>query len=824
MLTFVSLIIGSSFAASWTVNADGVGDPNTIQAAIDMAADGDSILLSAGEFGELHVPFDLSGKDLTFIGAGRTETVIDGKGEVDILILANGGENFSLHNLTLRNPFHQGILMDEGSLTTDNVWFLEIGSAELDGGAIEAVNSSFEINNTTFSQNYGYDGAGIHATGTTSLYIEDSVFEGNRGYGYTERVVEYEYDEETGEEISSTTLVNERQGRGGGLFVQGDGSITIVNTVFTDNRSRWGGGAMCVRTFDGTTTIDDSSFEDNRATNGAGGAILNWMQGEDVYELEEFAEIFGTLTVNNTTFSGNDSQRSHGGAIYMEGDYSAPMRLEVNDSTFEYNEANNDGGAIYLRRMYDEALIYDTIFSLNDANYGGALSMNNQLIFTGVGLDMVSNTAATSGGAVSVGTTTLFALVDSKVRGNRARNGQGGGVYATSMGDDYPFYLVRVQVLDNNSSMEGGGFFLRDVTNSTTEESLFEGNEAGLNSFGGGLYADDSAYVKIRNTSFRSNTAYYGGGAYINDNADGSDFFNNIFLDNDASTGGGFALCNSPFTLFYNNTVASNRAMFESSGAAFFNSQVDFKNNIFAHNTGGAALHMYDVNSAFYADLEFNNFFDNSPLNIGGELDSSVLDSGSNLALEPQFAHYAPGMAGDLASMVLARTSLLIDAGDPLILDLDGTNSDIGAYGGDYLIVYDADEDGFDSSVDCDDQDPSVHPEAEEQWYDGINSDCAFSSDYDQDGDGVLHESGGGTDCDDQDPTKSAPEDCPPPDVDDPDGDGNADVNPEESRGKSTSGALGCAAIGPTKSHVGLMLIAFLVAIGRRKEHAKRTG
>jgi hypothetical protein len=433
--------------------------------------------------------------------------------------------------------------------------------------------------------------------------------------------------------------------------------------------------------------------------------------------------------------------------------------------------------------------------------------MNTQLIFTAVGLDLVANSASNGAGAIYVDSTVLFALVDSKVRGNRARNGQGGGVYATSLGEDYPFYLVRVQVSDNSATMEGGGFFLRSVVNSTTEESLFEGNEAGLNSFGGGLYADDSAYVKIRNTTFRSNTAYYGGGAYINDNAEGSDFFNNIFLDNDASTGGGFALCNSPYTLFYNNTLAGNRSMFESSAAAFFNSQVAFKNNIFAHNSGGAALHMYDVNSAFYADLEFNNFFGNSPANIGGELDPTVLDSGSNMALEPQFAHYAPGMPGDEASMVLARTSPLIDVGDPLILDLDGSESDIGAYGGDYLIVYDADGDGFDSSIDCDDTDPTVHPEAEEVWYDGINSDCAYSSDFDQDGDGVDHVAGGGTDCDDQDPTKFEDGDCPEPDTDDPDGDGSSDVDGEESPGKSTSGPLGCSTSGNRAPSFPLVLL-----------------
>ena len=70
--------------------------------------------------------------------------------------------------------------------------------------------------------------------------------------------------------------------------------------------------------------------------------------------------------------------------------------------------------------------------------------------------------------------------------------------------------------------------------------------------------------------------------------------------------------------------------------------------------------------------------------------------------------------------------------------------------------VADADGDGYDSieagGEDCDDDDASTYPGADDAWYDGVDSDCQGDSDYDQDGDGYDDPSGGGDDCDDLDP------------------------------------------------------------------------
>jgi hypothetical protein len=82
---------------------------------------------------------------------------------------------------------------------------------------------------------------------------------------------------------------------------------------------------------------------------------------------------------------------------------------------------------------------------------------------------------------------------------------------------------------------------------------------------------------------------------------------------------------------------------------------------------------------------------------------------------------------------------------------------------------YDQDYDRYKAAEydgsDCDDTDPAVNPAAEDVWYDGVDQDCDEHSDYDQDYDGYDSSDYGGTDCDDADDTVH-------PDQPDDDGDG----------------------------------------------------
>ena len=61
----------------------------------------------------------------------------------------------------------------------------------------------------------------------------------------------------------------------------------------------------------------------------------------------------------------------------------------------------------------------------------------------------------------------------------------------------------------------------------------------------------------------------------------------------------------------------------------------------------------------------------------------------------------------------------------------------------------DWDDDGWAlADGDCNDEDASIHPEADEGWYDGVDQDCSGTSDFDFDEDGFDWED----DCDDMDP------------------------------------------------------------------------
>ena len=68
--------------------------------------------------------------------------------------------------------------------------------------------------------------------------------------------------------------------------------------------------------------------------------------------------------------------------------------------------------------------------------------------------------------------------------------------------------------------------------------------------------------------------------------------------------------------------------------------------------------------------------------------------------------------------------------------DQDGDGYVSEANGG--LVTQYVDGSGALSTGDCDDLDADIHPDADDDWYDGVDTDCAGNDDYDKDGDGYV--------------------------------------------------------------------------------------
>jgi parallel beta helix pectate lyase-like protein len=157
---FALLCAAGSDARTWHVAPDGTGDAPTIQAAIDSAAAGDTILVARGTYSEnltLAEPLNLLSRD------GPETTIIDGGQRGRVLTIPHGdGDGPLIAGFTLRN----GQSPDQGG----GVWIGRSGTT-LRGNVIE--------NNVAGTFDFG-EGGGIYVDlDTRSCLIETNVIQNN---------------------------------------------------------------------------------------------------------------------------------------------------------------------------------------------------------------------------------------------------------------------------------------------------------------------------------------------------------------------------------------------------------------------------------------------------------------------------------------------------------------------------------------------------------------------------------------------------------------------------------------------------------------------
>jgi hypothetical protein len=218
------------------------------------------------------------------------------------------------------------------------------------------------------------------------------------------------------------------------FVIQGGITVTISGVTIENGKGGNGGGINN----SGTLTVANSTLSGNSSTVGLGGAI----------------DSSGTLTVTNSTISGNSSAYE-GGGINSNG------TLTVTNSTLSGNSAPYFGGGIYF--------------------YSGTLTVTNSTLS--------GNSATGLGGGIYnyIGTLTV---TNSTLSGNSAPNSYGGGIYNQAG----PLAVTNSTLSGNSATYGGGGIFgTMTAKNTIVANSPSGGNCSGTVTSDGHNLSDDGS-------------------------------------------------------------------------------------------------------------------------------------------------------------------------------------------------------------------------------------------------------------------------------------------------------------------------------------------
>jgi hypothetical protein len=316
-------------------------DQPTIQSAINVATNGDTVLVVLGTYVE---NINFKGKAITVTSeSGPQVTIIDG-GNAHPVVTFNSGEGrySALNGFRLQNGNSRGDVNNEGGGITVHGTSPTITNNEIrnnrachgGGIAIDAGSPLIQLNTITGNVNNicsGGGGVGISIGGASSAEILDNVISDN-------------LDMSAGSD-------------GGGIYIDGSDPIIKNNIIKGNETGLLGGGINILGTSNGL--IVQNLIIGNQAFNGGGGIYLAVGSGSQ------------PKLVNNT-IANNNATLLLGSGIYVEGD---ALQTELTNNIIVAEPGQS--GLYYFNnessKQTPPITRFNNIFSVDGMAYGGAI-------------------------------------------------------------------------------------------------------------------------------------------------------------------------------------------------------------------------------------------------------------------------------------------------------------------------------------------------------------------------------------------------------------------------------------------------------------------
>ena len=278
-------------------------DAASIQAGIDAAAHGDTVLVQCGTYYEHEIVLKSGVVILSESGdPSCVEVTANSQGRA---FIADSVEDVVLQGLRITWGVQRGVWIEDSRVLLRDVELTNNRAR----GALFCLRSEVVLDNVTVTGNYSYEwGGGVDCRGTL-LTIRESTFTNN----------EAGYEEGTHSE-----------GHGGAIHAREGSALDVQDTVFERNVAWVGGGAVYLDESDGLFV--GCEFADNE------GGLASWTYNATGGGM---AAIDGSLDVISSTFMYNTGLRGGG----MELKWGCEFSLD--DVVFVGNTASSTGGGFY---------------------------------------------------------------------------------------------------------------------------------------------------------------------------------------------------------------------------------------------------------------------------------------------------------------------------------------------------------------------------------------------------------------------------------------------------------------------------------------------